>query len=152
MYSLFVKKRPGIRQCQYLLKNWLHKSNCKFYSLPRYYTFYISPTFIHRFQYVQVLSTNRKVNVWLSRYVDIHCTVYGLSLNDHHWVSHRRVLEYECEYKKVQCYRYNQSIFEVLFNNILLTIKTEINEDYTWACLNPSYLIALAFCWLLYVI
>lgn len=46
-------------------------------------------------------------------------------------MSHRRVLEYECEYKKVQCYRYNKSIFEVLFNNILLTIKPEKNEDYT---------------------
>lgn len=133
-------------------KNWPHKSNCKFYSLPRYYIFYISPTFkiIQRFQYVQVLSTNRKVNVWLSRYVDIHCTVYGLSLNDHHWVSHRRVLEYECEYKKVQCYRYNQSIFEVLFSNIHLTIKTEINEDYTWACLNP--LLLNSSCFLLIII
>lgn len=46
-------------------------------------------------------------------------------------MSHRRVLKYECEYKKVQCYRYNQAIFEVLFNNLFLTIKTEKNEDYT---------------------
>lgn len=105
----------------YVLYVW-YETWLKFYSLPRYYTLYISPTLIHRFQYVQVLSTNRKVNVWLSRYVDIHCTVYDLSLNDHHWVSHRRVLEYECEYKKVQCYRYNKSIFELLFSDILLTI------------------------------
>lgn len=150
MYSLFVKKRPGIRQCQYLLKNWLHKSNCKFYSLPRYYTFYISPTFIHRF----LICTSIKFKSKGQCMIESLCryTVYDLSLNDRHWESHCRVLEYECEYKKVQCYHYNQSIFEVLFNNILLTIKTEKNEDYTWACLTPSYLITLACCCLLNVI